>query len=486
MPKFNYIYILFIPYLLFCFFLVNDHLDWGDDYAGFILQAKYYYSGDYSFQDKLNFISSKSSEKYFPPQYPPVYSFFLSIFFRLGINNFFFLKFVNVIIYLFFLIVTYLFLRQHFNKNKACWIVFFLSINPIIIKNHINLILSDICYLFFSTTSIYLMINLLQKKIIKNYTIHALFVLLFIILSIFTKITGISLILTFILCLLLHYKKKFFSLKYFYFIIFFIFITTVIIFLNKSFLFYFNSFFNTLLKQNYLNSLLDNFYYHFFLFEQFFGGGRYAKFIFDFSLIFVLIGVLNNYKLFFPCIIFSIIYFIIVIIQITQQGERYLLPIFPFYIFFFYLGLNYFNKFFIKNFIRLNFFFLIVVFIFSKSFIFSYREFNNYLNSSYTHVLEKEISPNTQSAKQMFQFVIANIGLEEVIVYRKPRALSLFTNRYSFMSDDLNFLINSKYHYLVLDKYNLDYQIKYEDLDKFSLKHSIIFENKNFVILKKN
>jgi hypothetical protein len=127
-------FFLFIPYLFFCLFLINEEVDWGGDYAGYLLQAKFYSSGDLNFLDKLIFISKNSSLRLFPPEYPPMYSFLLSFVYRMNLENFLYFKFVNIIFYLFFLLSTYLFCKQQFNKINAFWMVLFFSINPIIIK----------------------------------------------------------------------------------------------------------------------------------------------------------------------------------------------------------------------------------------------------------------------------------------------------------------------------------------------------------------
>jgi hypothetical protein len=471
---------LFIPYLFFCYFLINDRVDWGDDYAGYLLQAKYYSSGDFTYLNKLIFISQKSSEKLFPPGYPPMYSFFLSFFYKINLESFLYFKFVNIIFYLFFLISAYLFCKQQFDKINAFWITLFFSVNPIIIKIHINLILSDIVFLFFSSSAIFLMINFFQNKIIKNHSAHFLLLSLFIVCSILTKITGIILVITFLLCLFFYKKKNSFFINSisFFIIIFFL----IIILFNKSYVFYLYSLLSKIFyDKNYVQDFFSSFYYHFFVSEYFFGGGRYAQLIFDFSLIFVLLGIIKNYKLLLPSIIFFFLYFLVVVIQTSQQGERYLLPIFPFYILFFYLGLSNFNINFNKNFFKFNFFIIILFFLIIKSSIFSYREFyqigDNKINN---------FSPKTKFSQDMFRFILENTNSEEIIVFRKPRALTLFTNRNSFMSDNIQFLNNTKYNYIVLDKNNIDYQINYESISKSTFVHDKVFENNDFFIFERN
>ena len=240
-------------------------------------------------------------------------------------------------------------------------------------------------------------------------------------------------------------------------------------------------FFKIFYEKNYLQDLFDSFYYHFFVLELFFGGGRYAKLIFDFSLIFVLLGIIKNYKLLLPSIIFFFLYFLIVVIQTAQQGERYLLPILPFYILFFYLGLCNFDNFLKKNFFKMNYFFILILFfLFIKTSIFSYRNFYKITDYEISN-----LSPQTQSSQDMFQFIIQNTASEEIVVFRKPRAFVLFTNRNSFMGDDINFLDNLEYNYIVLDKNNIDYQVKYESLSQSIFIHHLVFENDHFYILKK-
>ena len=471
---------LFIPYLSFCYFLINDRVDWGDDYAGYLLQAKYYYSGDFTYLNKLIFISQNSSEKFFPPGYPPMYSFFLSFFYKINLESFLYFKFANIIFYLFFLISIYLFCKQQFDKINAFWITLFFSVNPIVIKIHINLILSDIVFLFFSSSAIFLMVNFFQNKIIKNHSVHILLLSLFIVSSILTKITGLILVITFLLCLFFYKKKNslFINSISLFIIIFFI----IIILFNKTYVFYLHSlFFKIFYEKNYLQDLFDSFYYHFFVLEHFFGGGRYAKLIFDFSLIFVLLGIIKNYKLLLPSIIFFFLYFLTVVIQTAQQGERYLLPILPFYILFFYLGLCNFDNLFKKNFFKINYFFILILFfLFTKTSIFSYRNFYKITDYEISN-----LSPQTQSSQDMFQFIIQNTASEEIVVFRKPRAFVLFTNRNSFMGDDINFLDNLEYNYIVLDKNNIDYQVKYESLSQSIFIHHLVFENDHFYILKK-
>ena len=478
---------LFIPYLFFCFFLINGQVDWGGDYAAYLLQAKQYSYGDSGFLNKLIFTSKQSSQDLFPPGYPPMYSFLISLLFKINIENFLYLKFINVIFYLLFLLTMYFFCTQHFNLISAFLMLLFFSTNPIIIKSHINSILSDIVFLFFSTSSIFLMVNLFQNKLFKNYTIHFLLLLLFIFFSIFTKITGLVLIVTYFFCLIYkNYNKLNFYVKpkinFYYYLILIIIIFTIII-TNDFFLYHLKSLiFNIIYEKDYLANFSDSFYHNFFILEQFFGGGRYGQLIFDLSLFFVLIGILRNYRTFLPCIIFSVLYFIIVILATGMQGERYLMPILPFYILFFYLGLCNIDNLFKNKGYKFRFFFvLIIFFLIVKTSIFSYREFNK--------VSDFEInnsSPNTKASQEMFQFIIQNTNNHDIFVFRKPRVLSFFTNRNSFMADNIFFLDNSNYNYLVLDKINIDYQVNYDSLFQSIFNHKKVFENNYFYILQRS
>ena len=54
-------------------------------------------------------------------------------------------------------------------------------------------------------------------------------------------------------------------------------------------------------------------------------------------------------------------------------------------------------------------------------------------------------------------------------------------NRKAFMSSNIVFLKNSVYNFVIIDKQNTSYQIKYDK----NFANKIIFENNNFYILNK-
>ena len=82
----------------------------------------------------------------------------------------------------------------------------------------------------------------------------------------------------------------------------------------------------------------------------------------------------------------------------------------------------------------------------------------------------------------MFDFIKRNVSQTDIVVFRKPRVMTLLTNKYSIMYNDTKDFVEKSWY--VIDKKNtmkIDLNRK-----KFFEKYpaNIFFENKQFIVYK--
>ena len=95
---------------------------------------------------------------------------------------------------------------------------------------------------------------------------------------------------------------------------------------------------------------------------------------------------------------------------------RFILPIFPFYIYFFLIGL--------RSFSNINKKLISLFFVTTFVLIGCFNIFQNYKNN-----FQLNIGPYTQESKEMFKFLNNNVLENETVIFRKPRVMRLFTKK---------------------------------------------------------
>ena len=196
--------------------------DWGDDFAGYIGQAKGIAEGNvrgYLEQNEITIHNSNTARRQIGPvAYPWGYPLLLSVIYPTCGLDIFCLKLLNIPIYLLFLLVLYFLLNRYLTKTESLLLVGLFAVNPSFLTYQ-DFVLSDIPFMLFSTLAIWLADCVLHDEAAKNSPVFqaGLGVALFLAFSVRT--VGILIVAAFFavqsLQIIIHYwKTRKFHLSY--------------------------------------------------------------------------------------------------------------------------------------------------------------------------------------------------------------------------------------------------------------------------------
>jgi hypothetical protein len=436
--------ILVLSILLFpvIFLNLSDYHNWGDDFAQYIDQARF-------FLNKRNNINTEvlNTENNVPIQRGEGFSLLISpIFLIFGLKIKYYLVYLSLFLILTGFLLFY-YLKNYIN-NKA--LVLILVLIFVYNYNTINL-KGEILTVFPFMFVLYLSINL---KL--NYSENLRFLFLNSLLTGFLiSIWNLGYVLYFtylIYYIYLNYK----NLNLFRFFIILIIPILVdilikkIIFINLSsvsIMWYEKVFTFT----NLANNFSINIYYYKNIFKWYFEQEvwGFANQIIKYSiLLFFTSGIIYKfYKSFDFIDLFFIIYIFTLLFYPYQGGGiRFVTPIIPIFLYYLFNGFFFLNNYFeIKHF--QNFF------IFS---FFSCLLLSNYLNVRMIIDKKNQVVEGAQKkeAKEAFQYIKYHIKPEKSLMFSKPWVLHLYTNKISiFFSRIKDYKIFKK----EVDKYGVDY-----------------------------
>jgi len=148
--------------IIFCT-LTNGH-NWGDDFAGYILQAKSITQLDpRGFIDANSFTVKNSSYDFGPIAYPWGFPVLLAPFYAVFGLNIIGLKLLGVISFLIFIILIWLGFRKYHSPVWLFCLVCLFALNPTLLS-FTDQILSDFPFLLLSTVSVLLTGRLIIEK----------------------------------------------------------------------------------------------------------------------------------------------------------------------------------------------------------------------------------------------------------------------------------------------------------------------------------
>lgn len=455
----------------------NGH-NWGDDFSQYISQAKgivegtideVVYQSNYRYDMSTYNIAPRLYPWGFPLLLSPVYYFFgLDIFAMKVYISIFFLLSLVVIFFLFKDKLTYV---------QTLLLVAIFALNPSFFSFK-EKVLSDIPFFFFSLFTVFLIQQIIiNKKIWINRFLDYLLLGFFIFFSYYIRSQGILLIPTLLICQYIAnrdlFKQNFMSnirLNMFYFIPYIIFLIFVVI--SGSILpvgsnSYLDSFSGITIM-----SVVRNISYYILLPSEFFGILGFSQVLYGITIPFAALGIIKNIKkdyLFLVYIIFTITLYIF---WPVTNGLRFIFSILPFYIYFLFVGLSKISiievipaKYNPLNWNLVHIFCIFIIFGSIASIGISYT------NSSDKHVIE---GPYTEKSIEMFNYISTNTLNDDVIIFWKPRVMTLYTNRRSIIVSEFDQIIDSNATYLV---YNEDF-IKYYNplIDSVIQTHKEYFE----------
>ncbi len=478
----------------------NGH-NWGDDFAEYISVTKSIVEGTidefmsayrYRLENSTRWIGSGI---YWGLSFllSPIYYFFgLDIYImKIYINLFFLLS----------LFIVFLLFQDKLKNLQNLLLIAIIGFNPYFFEFKDN-ILTDIPYLFFSLLTVFLIKRFvfLRKTWINNFISYSCIGLIMF-LSYFIRPIGYVLLPTLLFAQYFQSRSSSKSIKSFMFKEKYKFIPYITFFS----LWFLSSLIlpgdaisghGELILGNSISKIIVNIKYYLIGFANFFpyfsvkysvfglGYDKIHLILYIVILSIVVLGVTKNVKDDY-LYIFYILFNLIILIIFPGRDKRFLMPLFPFFIYFLlqgfsriYLSFELSKKYKFKA-VNAVYIFAIGLMLVSLARV-SFLTYKNIIFNK-TEVIEGPYSPDSI---EMFNYIKENTNEDDAIIFYKPRAMFLYTDRKSFamshfsITPEQAFDSDAQYVAISKKKYT-DYDIRFED---FLGKLDCEFENNSFFL----
>jgi hypothetical protein len=496
---------------LLCYMgLTNGH-DWGDDFAGYIMQAQSIVEGRPREFIKANrFTIEQSSSVGGPVAYPWGFPALLAPLYAVYGNNVIALKSVGVVCFLLFLWVLWLGFRKYYSDSWRLVMVGLFALNPYLLF-FTNEILSDIPFLLFSTVSLLLLgAVVIEKRRLISPIADQLLLGALIAASFTIRTNGIALLLTLGITQLavalpsvvaqrttdgrgLASLRGVFSqttvrhlcvlvLPYVTFAILTSVWSTLLPGGGSSYFYLFRCMSLGLIKHHlvyYLDIpamfITPTSSYHYLI--------HGARVVYGVTILLAGAGIRKRYRSDFHMLAYMALTLLLYILWPFEQGIRFLFPLLPFYVSFVLTGLEELlssvfgpGKTLWKT-ISVS---PVIVLLLGCTILSARRAFDN-LNRN----RDGRYGPYIQTSRDMFSFVAENTDPTSTIVFFKPRAMKLMTGRRSLMIDRVGELSRGDYVcvYLPGNGYN---QVPPGDIERLAAQGGIepVYKNKDFALYR--
>lgn len=451
--------------------LTRGH-EWGDDWASYVMQSQSILSGKTSeFVERNTFTIFESSFQIGPVAYPWGYPLILTPALLLKGVHPLTLKLPGLFFFTGFLICLYLLTKNHLTRTESLLLVALFAFNPTFVEFP-DYILSDIPFLFF----IFLGLLWITKFKTNTWSFITLGAIIFF--AFFTRTTGIILLASFLAYQAIRFYREPGTRNT-------ILINSIWVAVSFSLLWLITSPIFPNGQGSYFEQLKgltpaifrSNISGYFNLFWQFFEFKSSLIYLYYALVVFFLIGAWTRRDPDQHLIIFFDLYLIAMLFWPEWQGIRFIFPLLPIFIYFAFQGIStVINKlpekyYLLSNGISYTFWLVIIgIFLYnSGSVAYSNLKDNRQING-----------PFDTFSTEVSNFIKTETPLDSVIVFYKPRAMRLFTNRNTFMSTDCDRLALG--NYVVLSYKAENSQIPPAEIDNCKLAIKLVFENKRFII----
>lgn len=467
--------VLILVSVLINLFGFMQGIDWGDDFAGYVIQAQTLSSGDFhTLQENMSrndFILNYPWG--FPTLITPVIRYFNSDI--LILKKYVFVFFIASLFIIYFL----------FKEEKIYSLLSMLLISSSTYFWYFkNYLFSDLPNLFFTLCALLFIKHVVisGKKLLNPHADNIL-IGVFIFMSFWIRTQSVILLLTLFIVQIFYLKKELFkyrtflvnSLPYLAFLLLRFITSTLIPVKAVSYLdVYKNSSFTETISQNvfyYINIWKELFHEAYWLQEV--EGAATGIFLFLFC-----VGISARWKE-------NLLYFVyffgvlgIVLISPFYQGIRYLVPALPILFYFFVKGI-----FHVANSISLRRGKIIGYSLFG---LYAYPQLYTITSLSYLTTTShyQMDGPYTSTAVQLFHFLKQSTNEKSLVGYWKPRAMLLYSQRNARLATSYAECLEKNIDYYVhFNRADVD-RIPLEALLSDSLHFSRVFENKDFKVFK--
>ena len=456
--------------------LTRGHI-WGDDFASYIMQAKSIVDGTKDeFVEHNSFTIFESSNQIGPVAYPWGYPLILTPAYAIKGNHPLTLKLAGLFFYAGFLACLFLLIKTRLGSAESLLITSLFAFNPLLLQ-FLDLIASDIPFLLFSTLALLFM---MQSK--QDNRWHHLALGIAIAGAFFIRTTGILLLASFLGMQLIQVwnekrnhemiRKTVVNSSVVVGVFGVLWILYALLFPGggESYFAQYHSFtINTFME-------LANSYFQ--VFGQFFGENTIWKIIYPIFIVFFLLGIWKRFKEDFLFILFFVLWMSVLITWPFWQGPRFIFPLIPIFIYFTFVGMKFALEKLPAKYAPLGqwayygfWSFVVILFLFTST-------TNAYVNLQSGRTIN---GPYDNVSKEVYKYIQEQTPEDSVVVFFKPRAMRLMTNRDSILSTDCAGIL--KGDYLVLSrKVGENQQVPPEEIDACNLPMEQVFKNNRFIV----
>ncbi|MCC6501276.1 MAG: glycosyltransferase family 39 protein [Anaerolineales bacterium] len=450
--------------------------EWGDDWAWYVLQAKSIVDGSLDeFIAISDFTNYQSTTHLGPLAYPWGYPLILVPFYALNGISPMTLKIPGLLFFAGFLICLYLFAKTRFTRTESLLFVSLFAFNPMLLE-FLDYILSDIPFLFFSTLTLYLVMQRNESRTRYALIGAAIFF------TTFLRATGLLLLGCFLMIeffKLIEHRKEWETVKRIVLNAFIVCAMFVLLWLANALIFPGGG--ESYLSQykNLTADLVRGFIGAYFtVFGTFFGNSTGWSYVYYFVLIFASLGAWIHRKDDLYFILFFAVWMLVHITYPYWQGARYIFPLLPIFIYFAFQGM----KFAVGRLsdkyrwtgqrVMYGFWILLAGYYFVSS---SVSAFNNVRNGRQIN------GPFDPYSMEVYDWVERKTPPDSVLIFYKARVMRLMTGHPSIMINVCDGML--KGDYLILSKkVGENNQVPPEQIASCNLPIDKVFDNRRFII----
>jgi hypothetical protein len=433
----------------------------------------------------LNAVTMReSSRAYGPIATPWGYPALLApVYLACGGLNIFCLKLVNIPAFAAFLVVFFRFVRRRLSLVDSAIVLSVLSLNPELLRFQDN-ILSDITFLFLSTASILLVETTIvsdhpEGARWRNVALGAVLFLAF-----FVRTSGLLLVPTLLVTQTIHYRglpsnrsdwpRAVANAAIPYLVFGVLTLALLVVFQSGegSFL----ALYRTMTRRDVIN----NVWTYLLLPGELFASVPFGKILAGALFPFLAAGIAVSYRQDFPALIYCGLTLLLLITWPSQDGLRYAFPILPFFIYYTYRGMQAAACVLCRPYRRagegaVRTVWLVVVAAFAIGSLQSAR-----INLERRRVVND--GPFERSSAELFNWIRLTTAPDSIVIFFKPRAMRLLTDRAALLVDNCDQLARG--NYVVIRKKGGDAgQVRPDDVTRCSRSVDVTraFENAEYV-----
>ena len=452
---------------------------WGDDFAAYITQAKSILTWQMDeFVTANTFTVTQSTHQIGPAAYPWGYPLMLApVYALIGLNPLG-LKLPGLLTYLGFLLVFFFLMKRRFTLTESLLAVSLFAFNLELLR-HLDNIASDIPFLFFSTLAVFLAdLHAQETRTVRRRT-YAILTGTAIFIAFFVRTQGLILLGSVLLYQGIRFlgqreqRRQLLTDSLVIAIVFtFLWGLSALIFPGgqSSYLALYSGFS--------IGTLTGNIVAYSELFVEFFENLPGQTLIFGIFVLLFFIGLAARFKADLLFVLYTALYLIVLWTWPEWQGYRFIFPLLPFFVYFAFQGLrNLLDRESGKGRnISQNFSHALLALMAATFAI--HAGIDAYINLRTNREINGPFDPFSM---ETYEFIKTDTPPDSVIVFFKPRAMRLMTERNSLALTECERIPEGDY--LTLSKkVGENLQIPPERINECNLPLDKVFENRRFVV----